>query len=356
VYSRGYATDVLDGYEEVALDAAAPIAEAVRIGFAVFVPTAADLVERYPAVGVVAKKTGSQAVAAIPISAEGEKIGALGISFGEPHAFPAEEREFLDTLGRLVGHAFARARLYETAREAMERAERALEVRERFLRIATHELQTPLASAYGFAQLAQRAAAHDGVSKDVSCLVTRVVERIARMSRLVGQLLDATRLEQGRTLPVEVLPTDVAAIVRAVVEPMRMCTTRHSWRLDVPPSVIVAADPLRIEQLVTNLVDNAVRYSPEGGDIAVELRAGDGIARMSVTDDGVGIGDEDTERIFDRFYELGNPRVVGGLGLGLFIAREIVSAHGGRIWAERRPRGTRFVVELPLAATGVETA
>src|SRR5262249_4495317 len=177
-----------------------------------------------------------------------------------------------------------------------------------------------------------------------------------KLARLVEQLLDVSRLEAGR-LKVEMTETDLAALVAAVAAAARARTTRHAIRVQAPKSVRALVDPFRVEQVVTNLVDNAIKYSPNGGpiDVAVD-RVGPDHVEIRVTDRGIGISAEDRDRIFDRFYQANAGAHYGGLGLGLYISRQIVELHGGTLDVEVPDEGgARFVVRLPRAPKLAQT-
>jgi len=170
-----------------------------------------------------------------------------------------------------------------------------------------------------------------------------------KLSRLVGQLLDVSRLDTGK-LTIEPEPTDLAVLVDQVVAAFRSLTSAHTFSLRAPASLEVEADSLRIEQVLTNLLDNAVKYSPQGGLIEVGLRrASPTTAEVSIRDYGLGIAPEKRARIFERFYQAHENGYASGMGLGLYVSREIVELHGGHIRAEfPTDAGTRVVVELPL--------
>ena len=168
------------------------------------------------------------------------------------------------------------------------------------------------------------------------------------MSRLVSQILDISRLDGGR-LVLDHEITDLAPLIQGIVTAMQTTTSRHTLLVRTPARVPARVDPLRLEQVVTNLLDNAIKYSPEGGQIQIELELpAPGLARLSVVDHGVGIQPERRQHIFERFYQAHKGDHASGMGLGLYISRQIVELHGGSIQPEFPPEGgTRIVVDLP---------
>jgi PAS domain S-box-containing protein len=224
------------------------------------------------------------------------------------------------------------------------------EMKSQLLSTVSHELRTPLASIKGFATTLLR----EDVQWDEESrreFLSIIDEESDRLSELISNLLDMSRIEAG-TLRVEPEPTDLRPIIAETVAEFQVMTHDHQLRASMPPSLpLVLADPRRARQVVRNLVDNAVKYSPEGGPITVAARVAEGSLEICVSDRGLGIEPDDLDRIFDRFYQVdsASTRKVGGSGLGLSICKAIVEAHKGRIWAESEPGiGSSFYVALPL--------
>ena len=227
-------------------------------------------------------------------------------------------------------------------------AEQTARVREEFLSIATHELRTPVTSLSGYAQLAQRALAA-GQNDRLGPALKSIVRQSGRLSTLITQLLDAAHVER-RQLEIEPSPTDVSALTTDAIDAIRLGERgRHRWDLRIDPGIHANVDPLRWEQLLMNLLDNAIKYSPAGRSITVRLRRdGNGPVTLEVADDGIGIAADQVPHVFDRFYRAHERQGLGGLGLGLYIAREVVERHGGRIEvASVEGKGTTFTVTLP---------
>jgi signal transduction histidine kinase len=235
-------------------------------------------------------------------------------------------------------------------------------LKSRFLSMASHELKTPLTSISGLSQVLlrrMRRRLEQGPPSDSEWRAEQEghVERLellnsqtARLGRLIDELLDVSRIESGK-LEFHMAPVDVAGLVHEVAERLQMTTSAHTIAVDTDG----VTDPLlanrdHLEQVLDNLVTNAIKFSPDGGTIRVSLRdAGEAVV-LSVADPGVGIPPEQLEAIFDLFYQADDPvsRRTGGMGLGLYISREIVTRHGGRIWAESGPnQGSTFNVALP---------
>jgi signal transduction histidine kinase len=273
-----------------------------------------------------------------------------------------------DELGAL-GHGFNRmaARLEEgqgaLARSNAELTE-AVRLREEFLSVAGHELRTPLTPLKGFVALTLQRLEAQGhfPERERTLKALRSMSRqTERLSRLVGELLDITRLRAGR-FELERAPVDLAAAAGEVLERFELAHAPHvRFTLQAPPLPVVGLwDEARLEQVLTNLLSNAARYSPEGGRVQVELEVVGGSAVLRVRDEGIGIPAESLPTLFQPFARASNAtsRHFGGLGLGLFICREIVERHGGRIWAESAgPRqGSCFHVALPLSEAAAAPA
>ncbi|HVA88765.1 MAG TPA: HAMP domain-containing sensor histidine kinase, partial [Chloroflexota bacterium] len=178
-----------------------------------------------------------------------------------------------------------------------------------------------------------------------------IQEQISRMATLINDLLDAARSQIGR-LVVEVKPVDVAGLVRGVAEQMEPSATTRRIIVDAPPILPWPSDQRKLQQVIVNLLGNALRYAASGPITVTAAEAG-GELQVTVRDEGIGIAPDDLERIFARFEQGGTPRGQG-LGLGLYISRGIVQAHGGRIWAESEGlgKGAAFHVVLPYRENG----
>jgi signal transduction histidine kinase len=232
--------------------------------------------------------------------------------------------------------------------------ERALEkMKTDFVSTISHELRTPLAAIYGAALTLRREDVP--LSEDRrSALLEVIVNEADRLAGIVNDILWASRLDSG-TLRFSIEECDPAPLVLAAIEAQRLHAPNG---VDIVLSArggTVLADPEKMRQVIGNLVENAVKYSPDGGRIEVALTPVDGRFRISVRDEGIGIPPSERERIFEKFYRLDPEltRGVGGTGLGLYICRELVERMNGRIWVEpAEHRGSAFVVELPAAGHG----
>jgi PAS domain S-box-containing protein len=245
----------------------------------------------------------------------------------------------------------------QIAREqaARAQAEANVRVRDAFLSATAHELRTPVTSMFGYAELLQRRFSRGDFSPErAQKPIHAIITQAQRLDRLTTMLLDITRLEHGKVL-LDRQPIDLRWNIEQVVQELRLLTEYHSITLDLPADpVIVEADELRMEQVLYNLVQNAVKYSPEGGTITVRAWSEAQQAVITVTDMGVGISAEDLPHVFDRFYRATNisEAHISGLGLGLHLVKEFVTLHGGSVDVQSAlGRGSTFRVTLPLAET-----
>ena len=215
----------------------------------------------------------------------------------------------------------------------------------------SHELRTPLGALQAVLENVV-----DGVSEPDPETLRTMLAQTRRLGRLVTQLLDLSRLEAGEQ-PFDIRAFAIDDVVQSAAREARLHAPEDVvFSIEAPAELLVEGDAERIHQVVMNLVENAVRYSPRPGHVALRAKADDGEVRLEVDDDGPGIAEADLERVFERFYRGDGREGVaegadrGGAGLGLAIARWIVDLHGGTIRAERRePQGTHMVVTLPRA-------
>jgi signal transduction histidine kinase/ActR/RegA family two-component response regulator len=252
-----------------------------------------------------------------------------------------------------------RCELLERERRARAEAERANRAKDDFLAVISHELRTPLTTVLAWTQLLRGGKLDAGKAQRAA----ETIERAARaQAQIVDDLLDLARIIAGN-LVLDLQPVHPAPIVLAVVESLRPSAEKKGVRLIIDPQplagsrlVRVMSAPTRLQQVVWNLVGNAIKFTPAGGRVEVRMSVVAGECRLSVTDDGIGISPDFLPRIFDRFSQAdgSKTRAHGGLGLGLTIVRAIVETHGGRVEAasEGEARGSTFTVSLPaLQAT-----
>jgi signal transduction histidine kinase/HAMP domain-containing protein len=224
------------------------------------------------------------------------------------------------------------------------------EVKSALISTVSHELRTPLTLIHGFAELLvlrdmpverQRSAAEE------------ILEASKRLARLIDDLLSVSRMESGR-LVLDPRPLDLAAVVERMLSPFRAMATTHTLRAKLPGALpVVWGDPDKVEQILTNLVGNAIKYSPEGGEVLVTVEHDEDAVQVSVRDQGIGMSPRDMGQLFEKFYRVDRDEVrrAGGTGLGLYITKRLVEMHGGHISAESWPGvGSVFTFTLPTSA------
>ena len=228
--------------------------------------------------------------------------------------------------------------------------ERELErTRSDFLATASHELRTPLAAVYGAVRTLRRKDRPTSPELDGQ-LLAMIETESHRLAEIVDQILVSTEVDRG-SVPLQPERCDVRELGASAVESARVRAPETiELSLDVPEGIVVHADPSRLRQVVVNLLDNAIKYSPEGGRVAVRAAEHDGSVAIEVADQGLGIPEEAQERIFEKFVRLDADmrRGVGGSGLGLYISHELVERMGGRLRVDSEPgRGSTFTIQLP---------
>ncbi len=237
---------------------------------------------------------------------------------------------------------------------ARKRAEEAVQLRDDFLSVASHELKTPITAIKGYAQVLNRnpqlaALGNERVTRSLKSIVSQA----DRMSLLVNEMLDISRIESGH-LQLTLEPMDLVAMCEEVVSQMQILSEQHAINVSATERpIFTAADRERIGQVLVNLLENALKYSPGGGDIAVNITREQDRAVVSVSDRGIGIPAEEIAHLFQRYYRAPNAssRNYGGLGLGLYISQQIVRQHGGSIWAQSQVgEGSTFFFSLPLSS------
>jgi excisionase family DNA binding protein len=280
-----------------------------------------------------------------PLVARGRVLGALALIVTESdRTFSDDEVALAEELARRVALALDNTRLYHAAQEAIA-------VRDQFLTVAAHELKTPLTALLGNAQLLERRLRQEGgLAPRHERSLQVITEQAKRLNHLVTTLLDTSRLETGQ-LRIERRPVELGALARRVAEELQPTLVRHTITCEPgPDGLVVDGDELRLEQVLQNLLINAVKYSPEGGPILVELCWQDDRVALQVRDEGIGIPADELPNIFGRFYRASNAAAgqLSGIGIGLYVVNEIVTLHGGSVMAASAPgQGSTFTVWLP---------
>jgi predicted ATPase/signal transduction histidine kinase len=297
-------------------------------------------------------RLGTRSAIIVPLYVRDVLIGTLSLASATPDRFGRADAELAVELGRRMALAIDNVRL-------LEETQRALHLREEFLRIASHELRTPLASLRLSAQGLLRATEqHRAVSPEIlDRTLHRMLDNTARLEQLTSELLDVTRIEQDR---LQLNPTEIAldAIVREAVDHIEaeLAAVGSSVSIECATPVVGRWDPSRLEQVVTNLLINAAKFGA-GKPIEIRIDQLGAAARLTVTDHGIGIDPARQPYVFDRFERAVPSSRYGGLGLGLYIVRSIVVAHGGTITVDSElGAGSTFTLTLPCAAPEPSTA
>lgn len=221
--------------------------------------------------------------------------------------------------------------------------------KDEFLSLASHELKTPLTSIKGYTQVLLSRAEQSGTPEREQRALHTIAKQVDRMAGLVGELLDVSRIDSGQ-LRMDFAAVDLAALTARVIEQVQLATTRHELVLSDTGPVPIIGDADRLEQVITNLLENAVKYSPDGGRIDITVRRHADEAHLTIRDYGIGIPQDQVPHLFTRFYRAQNVgSTISGLGLGLYITHEIVQRHGGTVTVESREgSGSTFRVTLPV--------
>jgi signal transduction histidine kinase/DNA-binding response OmpR family regulator len=352
-YSIGVASQLLDMYPRIPLETPSLVADVVRSGEPIAIETWDAWAARYPQLAMLPDETRWQTIVAVPVAINSTKLGALVLAYNAVHEMTPQDRALLLTIARQGAIAMGRVRLYEAERQARAEAEAAVQLRDQFLSVAAHELRTPLTSLLGNAELMQRRVQQD------SALTARhqrnmqvIIEQARRLNRLIVALLDLSRLQSG-VLTLERTTLELRGLIEQVLEEAQPLLAGYNIQHELPQTpVLVEGDELRLAQVVYNLLSNAVKYSLPGSKVQLRLATDDSTARLLVTDQGIGVPAEAVPHLFQRFFRAANvdPRQINGMGVGLYVVREIVARHGGTVGVESEEgKGSTFWIALPLA-------
>jgi signal transduction histidine kinase len=307
-----------------------------------------DLTEReYPADEQLLE-LGLRSELVTPLLLGARTIGMLSLSRDRPDAFSADEVELVSLLGRLVATAVQNIRAYEAERRRVEELARLSQLRADFVSLVSHELRSPMAAVIGAARTLQDRWRMLSAAQRESFLAL-IGDETARLAELVADVLDTSRIEAG-TFSYRFEEVDLGRVVDEAIETAVLAQQEVQVVASVHGALpTIRGDHARLRQVLGNLIENAVKYSPEGGEVRVAAAAGNGTVRISVRDAGPGIPRDQQARIFEKF---GRADVEGGskpgTGLGLFIARSIAEAHGGALdVSSGAGQGSTFTLTVP---------
>jgi PAS domain S-box-containing protein len=352
----GLSPDLASRGSPIPLDAESPLAEAVRRRRLVVVGSKDVFLSRYPSLAQLAENTEIQSLCVLPLILEGRVLGVLAITFGRRVRIGRDERGFLDTLGQQCASALERARLYESEVAAHRLADQAVRAREELLGIVSHDLGNLLGAVLINARALLDLPLSPATAEVVRPRAESIMRLARRMKRLRRDLLDANALSDGR-LSLRMAPHSVRLLLDVAYEQFVPLAAEGSLELQkhcdgVLPAVL--CDGERVLQVMGNLVENALKFTPPGGRIELAAAGSDDRVRFTVRDTGRGIPPEEMPHLFEQAP---SPRDGGGTGRGLSIVRALVEAQGGEIWAESElGRGSSFhftIPGVPVAGSGV---
>lgn len=342
-----------------------PLAEVARTGEPMFLESREDWLSRYPAMAPLLEATGHHANAVAPLIVEGRVFGAFGAAFDSPQEFGEDERSLALAVAQQCAQALERARLFDAERKARHDAELAMLAAEaanrakgEFLATMSHELRTPLNAIAGHAQLIEMGL-HGPVTEEQREALGRIELAQRHLLGLVNDVLNFARLQAGR-IEYDVRPVQLADVV-AAMDPLispQLQAKGLAYIVDAPDDVLVLADRDKLIQVLLNLMSNAVKFTPSGGEVRVECaERSDGTGDpdtvfLRVSDTGVGIPREKLVEIFDPFIQVDMSATgrKGGSGLGLAISRDLTRGMGGDLRVRSTVGdGTTFTVALPRA-------
>jgi len=303
-----------------------------------------------------------QSIIVLPLLHREAALGVLHLGTRQPRTFGDEELAFLSAIANAAAAAVKNAQLFEESDRQRQLLEQLDHEKDEFISIISHELKNPLASIKGYASLLQRRAKKDASLEPAVKGLGVIEQQVNRMTLLLDQLRDVSQIGMDRFM-VDRSPLDLAELTQRIAYDMQTTTSDHRIQLHIHDEPLVTdADEFRISQVLSNLIGNAIKYSPNGGTVDIVVQrsssppqrpfelAGDHWATVTVSDQGIGIPQAVQDRLFQRFYRAPNAKgKISGMGLGLYITREIIQRHDGYMWLESTEgQGSSFGIALPL--------
>lgn len=278
---------------------------------------------------------------AVPVTSKnGEVIGGLFFGHSKPAKFKQEHEQLVAGVAAQAAVALDNAKLYEEIRILNAK-------KDEFIGLASHELKTPVTSINGYLQIIERGLTENDRNK---AFINKARTQVNKLTTLIEDLLDVSKIQTGK-LPFSYTEFDLAGILIDITDMMQQNNLTHKIELHYNQQpIMLSADQQRIEQVLINLINNAIKYSPGANNIIIDAELKDKKVSVSVQDFGIGIEKDQHDRIFSRFYRVENLAAhMSGLGIGLYISHQIIERHKGRMWVESEPgKGSTFIFELPV--------
>jgi PAS domain S-box-containing protein len=350
VRAVGYKQDLVDAWRHFPIDSPSPLAEAVRTGQPIWAESKQNRIARYPHLAEAYAQYDIDAWISIPLMVEGSAVGGITLGFAQLQLLSEEDQAFILAVAQQCAQAIARAHLYEAERTARNAAESANRIKDEFLAVLSHELRTPLNPILGWTKLI-RSRKLDQATSDRAL---ETIERNAKLqTQLIEDLLDVSRILQGK-LSLNFGPINLVSVIEAAIETVRLSAQAKSIEIQAifeSGVGLVLGDGNRLQQVIWNILSNAIKFTPSGGQVKIKLEQVGSQVQICVTDTGKGITPEFLPYVFDYFRQAdgATTRKFGGLGLGLAIVRHLVELHGGTVQAESlgEEKGATFTVRLP---------
>ncbi|MCW5313301.1 AAA family ATPase [Nostoc sp. KVJ3] len=350
VRAVGYNQDLVEAWRYFPIDSPSPLAEAVRTGQPIWAESKQKRIARYPHLAEAYAQYEIDAWISIPLMVEGLAFGGITVGFCKLQELNGEDQAFILAVAQQCAQAIARAHLYEAELTARNAAESANRIKDEFLAVLSHELRTPLNPILGWAKL-MRTRKLDRATTDRAL---ETIERNAKLqTQLIEDLLDVSRILQGK-LNLNFGQINLVSVIEAAIETVRLSAQAKSIEIQTIFASgvgLVLGDGNRLQQVIWNILSNAIKFTPTGGQVKIKLEQVGSQVQIRITDTGKGIAPEFLPYVFDYFRQAdgATTRKFGGLGLGLAIVRHLVELHGGTVQAESlgEAQGATFIVRFP---------
>jgi PAS domain S-box-containing protein len=349
----GSGVNSVSSLETIPVSAPFPVAEAIRMDEPVFIEGADILTTRYPAIAHILRASGACAVACVPVKVGGDMLGVLSFRYSTPRGFADDYVTALRTFGKELGQALGRTRIHTELETAQKAAVAANAAKSNFLATMSHELRTPINAILGFTDLLERGII-DGQQMSAPSYVVRIRKNTEHLLELINDVLDWSKVEAGQ-LAVDAAEIEAGSVIDAAMNVMKEQAAARDIHLTAAcaDGATFLGDPLRVRQILLNLLSNALKFTTRGGRVSLRCTADGGWTAFVVADTGIGIAPENLESIFEPFVQAGPvyTRERGGTGLGLSISKRLAHLMGGDITVTSEVgSGSRFVLRLPSLA------